>query len=63
MTDKKTDKNTEDTCTSCRQDKGSVRDRTIKENGVLGYYDVNVKWCDECVSSHNYYLLASWGQE
>lgn len=50
-------------CDSCEIAGDTVRERTVKENGVLGYYDVKVKWCDKCTNSHNYYLMASWGQE
>ena len=48
-------------CTSCNKKDKSVKERTIKENGATGYYDVKVVWCDGCVEHHNHYLLASWG--
>ena len=48
-------------CASCKKQDETVRQRTVKENGMLRYYDVEVKWCDKCVESHNHYLLSSWG--
>lgn len=49
------------TCESCKKQKENVTEKTVKENGVIGYYDRKVTYCDECVASHNYYLLADWG--
>jgi hypothetical protein len=49
------------TCNCCKKEKKNVSERSVKENGALGYYDRKVIWCDECVNSHNYYLMASWG--
>ena len=48
-------------CTNCGEEKEDVKERVVKENGVLGYYDVKRKYCDACTDSHNHYLLADWG--
>lgn len=48
-------------CSSCEKEKEDVRERTVKENGVVGYYDVKVKWCDDCSEKHNRHLLETWG--
>jgi len=48
-------------CTICHKKNKTVKERTVKEEGVLSYYDIKVVWCDKCVSRHNYYLMASWG--
>lgn len=50
-------------CELCKKMDKTVKERTVKENGVLGYYDITVKWCDSCVVRHNHYLLSSWGGE
>lgn len=47
-------------CANCNK-QGTVSKRKIKENGVVGYYDIDVVWCDECVGKHNKYLLENWG--
>lgn len=49
------------TCQSCGKKDKTAKERTIKENGVIGYFDKTVTWCDKCIKSHNYYLMASWG--
>ena len=46
-------------CKSCGKENG--KERTIKENGVVGYYDVKVFWCDKCASNHNCHLVETWG--
>lgn len=48
-------------CESCKRQDETVSEKTIKENGVVGYYDRKVNWCDKCTASHNHYLLANWG--
>ena len=48
-------------CESCKKEDETVKDTTVKEDGVVGYYDRNVTWCEKCVDSHNYYLMANWG--
>jgi len=48
-------------CGSCKKENHTTKTRKVKENGVVGYYDVNVVWCDNCVNSHNRYLLSTWG--
>lgn len=48
-------------CKSCKRNDESVTLRKVKENGVLGYYDIEREWCDKCVASHNYHLMANWG--
>jgi len=48
-------------CKVCDKEKETAKTRTVKENGYTGYYDIEVTWCDDCVKSHNYYLMASWG--
>ena len=48
-------------CGSCEKEQETTEKVTIKENGVLGYYDREVEWCESCVNSHNRYLLESWG--
>lgn len=49
------------TCKCCKQEKDNVTEAVVKGNEVLGYYDVKVEWCEECINSHNYYLMANWG--
>jgi len=48
-------------CESCNKEQETTEKVTIKENGVLGYYNRNVEWCKDCVKSHNRHLLESWG--
>lgn len=48
-------------CNRCNKMDLTTRERTIKENGMVSYYDVKVIWCDKCVGNHNRYLLSSWG--
>ena len=48
-------------CTSCGKQDDTVKSREIKENGVVGYYDVTVMWCGKCVDNHNKNLLSNWG--
>lgn len=48
-------------CSSCEKEFNELKEKVIKEEGVLGYYDKKVKWCDDCIERHNYYLLANWG--
>ncbi len=48
-------------CNNCGKDKESTKQRKVKENGVVGYYDIDVVWCDKCVERHNRYLVESWG--
>ena len=48
-------------CESCKQKSKTVHKRKVKEEGVLGYYEVEVCWCDSCVDRHNYCLMANWG--
>ena len=48
-------------CESCEKKKDTTKKRTRKENGVLGYYDVDVLWCDDCINANNRHLLESWG--
>lgn len=49
-------------CQNCHRKTTTTKERTVKENGAISYYDVKVVWCDDCVSRHNYYLLSEWGQ-
>jgi protein-arginine kinase activator protein McsA len=48
-------------CENCGKEDNTVCVREIKENGVVGYYEVSVKWCDECAGRHNKHLLETWG--
>lgn len=48
-------------CDCCLREDSTTKERTIKEDGVVGYYDRTVLWCDRCVEGHNKYLLENWG--
>jgi hypothetical protein len=52
----------EEKCDHCGK-RGITKNQTIKEKGVVGYYDVKVKWCVDCVIRHNRELLENWGTD
>ena len=43
------------------KNKKEAIDYAKENNGVVGYYDVKVFWCDKCASNHNRHLVETWG--
>jgi hypothetical protein len=48
-------------CESCGKADKTVSKRKVREDGVVGYYEVEVCWCNECVRNHYRFLLENWG--
>jgi len=56
----------EEKCYFCDKEAKNLSDTTIKINGVVSYYDKDVKICDKCKSNdskskYNQHLIETWG--